>query len=34
LKHQEKENKKGGNYYIDVIRLMHDPGIERGLRRE
>lgn len=34
LKQQEKENKKGGNYYIDVIRFMLDPGIERGLRRE
>jgi hypothetical protein len=27
LKHQDKESKKGGNYYIDVIRLMQDPGI-------
>lgn len=27
LKHQEKENKKGGNYYIDVIKFMLDPGI-------
>jgi hypothetical protein len=27
LKHREKENKKGGNYYIDVIRVMQDPGI-------
>jgi hypothetical protein len=34
LKHQEKENKKGGNYYIDVIRRTHDPGIQKSLRRE
>jgi len=34
VKHQEKENKKGGNYYMDVIRVMLDPGIERTLRRE
>jgi len=34
LKHQEKESKKGGNYYIDVIEFNLDPGIYRGLRRE
>jgi hypothetical protein len=27
LKHQEKENKKGENYYIGVIKFILDAGI-------